>query len=288
MSLWSALLCAMRRQQKPRISTADLDRLLAGGSPGPDQRGLAALLDAAKAPASAAELAGERAAMAAYVAAYRDAVPTGAPTRKTSVRIPSLARAATMKVAAGVAVLAVGGTAVAAETGSLPSTAQHHAHNLFSGLGVPPPATAPAPSSAPPAGPGATTARPTSSPQVTTVAPRPGSPSAVPPAPAARGLCQAWHAARDKKNGKPMAAGSRRALAAMAGGVSGIPGFCASYLGGSSATPAPTPSVTSPTRPGNGSGNGNGNNGPGGSKNGEPGGNDTANAGVDGRAGPHD
>ena len=193
-----------------------------------------------------------------------------------------------MKVAAGVAVLAVGGTAVAAETGSLPSTAQHHAHSWFSGLGVPPPA--PAPSSAPPAGPGATTARPTSSPQVTTAAPRPGSTSAVPPAPAARGLCQAWHAARDKKNGKPMAAGSRRALAAMAGGVSGIPGFCASYLGGSSATPAPTPSVTSPTRPGNGSGNGNGNgnNGPGGSKNGESGGNDTANAGVDGRAGPHD
>ena len=53
MDLWGALHDAMRRRRNPRISSADLDRLIAGGSPGPGQDGLAALLDAAKAPASA-------------------------------------------------------------------------------------------------------------------------------------------------------------------------------------------------------------------------------------------
>ena len=78
MDLWGALHDAMRRRRNPRICSADLDRLLAGGSPGPGQGGLAALLDAAKAHASAAELAGERAAVAAFVAAYR-AAPSGTP-----------------------------------------------------------------------------------------------------------------------------------------------------------------------------------------------------------------
>jgi hypothetical protein len=254
--LLSALRHAMRRRRNPRISSADLDRLLSGGSPDPGQVGLAALLDAARAPATPGELAGERAAVAAFVAAHRSTAPTGTPKRRNRVRISSLARAATMKAAAGVAVLAVGGTAAAAGTGSLPRDVQQQAHSWFSGLGVPPPAPQSPPSTAPSAG-----ADPTSGPSAPSggapsarpgsAAPPPGSAGPVPPVPQARGLCRAWQVADGKKNGKPMKAGSRRELAALAGDEAKIPAFCAPYIAGPSAPPVPTPDVsTSPVPPG--------------------------------------
>ena len=201
-----------------------------------------------------------------------------------------------MKAVAGVAALVVGGTAVAAQAGSLPRGAQDRAHSWFSGLGVPPapPESRPSPA---PSGADPTTGPPTRSPGATV--PGPASPGPVPAAADARRLCHTWRVANDKKQGKPMAAGPRRELAALAGQESDIPAFCAPDLAGSSATPAPAPDVsTGPSRPGpeDGSGNGNGNgNGPGkgnggpkGGGTGKPGGNDTANAVVDGRAGPHE
>jgi hypothetical protein len=200
-----------------------------------------------------------------------------------------------MKVAAGVAVLAVGGTAVAAETGSLPPAAQHHAHGWLSALGVPPPDPRPLPPGAPSATADPATVDPTRSPAPGRAVPAPSPKSPVPATPKARGLCHAWQAANVKKNGKPMKAESGRMLAAMAGGASNIPGFCAPYLPKSSPAPAPTPSVTTgPTHPGNGNGNGNGgengngngNGGPKGSGSGKSGGNDTRTAVVNGRAGP--
>jgi hypothetical protein len=285
----------MRRRRNPRLYSADLDRLLSGGSPGPGQDGLAALLAAAKAPASAEELAGERAAVAAFVAAHRGAAPTGTPKRRSRVRIPSLARAATMKAAAGVAVLVIGGTAVAAQAGSLPRAAQDRAHSWFSGLGVPPPAPESPPSAPPSSGADPTTGPPARSPAAgPTTAPQ-ASDNPVAPAADARGLCHSWQAAGDKKKGKPMATGPRRALLALAGDESKIAGFCAPYLAGPS---APAPEVTTgPSRPGGGNGPGTGNDpepgkgadngGPKGGGKGKPGGNDTADAAVDGRAGPH-
>jgi hypothetical protein len=296
---WAAIREVMRRRRSPRLNRAETDRLLAGGPPGPDQRGLVALLDAAKAPPTVGEWAGEAAAVAAFVAAYRGAAP--APTEPGRVRIPSLARAATMKVAAGVAVLVVGGTAVAAETGALPDAAQHQAHGWFSVLGVPPPAPrSPSPEVPPPLSAGPTTVRPTSTPGPPTT-PTPGTSGFS--SSTARGLCLAWQADTAAEHGKAMTAKSRRALAALAGDESRIPAFCVRHLTESPSEPATTgqpttPGVTTgPSLPGNASGNApdgnasdnaNGDAGSQGSDAGEAGASPTAGAAVDGRAGPQD
>jgi hypothetical protein len=261
---------------------------------------LVALLDAAKAPPTVGEWAGEAAAVAAFVAAYRGAAP--APAEPSRVRIPSLARAATMKVAAGVAVLVVGGTAVAAETGALPDAAQQQAHGWFSVLGVPPPTPrAPSPEAVPPSGADPTTVRPTSTPGPPTT-PTPGSNGSS--SATARGLCLAWRADTATEQGKKMTAKSRRALAALAGDESKIPAFCARHLTESPSEPATTgqpttPGVTTgPSLPdnasgygpdGNGSDNGNANGaGSQGSDDGEAGASPTAGSAVDGGDSPHD
>lgn len=237
---------------------SDLDRLLAGGSPGPEDRGLAALLDAVTAPGSPQELSGERAAVAGFVALRRGAEQVATPTKRSRVRGPSLARAATMKVAAAVAVLTVGGTAVAAETGSLPSPAQHHAHRLFSGLGVPPPTTpvsgAQSRSTELPA------ARPSPSPAASSGAgaPMPSGPATVEPD--ALALCREWQASSDKKDGKPMAAESRRRLITLAGGKKAkIARFCAPLLAEPPTIPTPAPTAPMSPLPSDPAGNGNGN-----------------------------
>lgn len=167
-----------------------------------------------------------------------------------------------MKVAAGVAVLVVGGTAAAAETGNLPAAAQKQAHGWFSVLGVPPPSSSrPGPSDAErtvSAVPTHAQPAPTVAPGATTPSAGPGSPG--PDASAARGLCRAWQAAGSKPRGKSMAAASRRALADLAGGENAIAGFCARQLAdlGSPVTPTPSASATT-SHPGNGNGNGSGN-----------------------------
>jgi hypothetical protein len=157
-------------------------------------------------------------------------------------------------------------------------------------VGVPPPASVSPPSAIPDPTPAAST--PSAGAGVDPPVPGPKGPVAEA---RARGLCHDWRAASAKKHGKPMAVDSRRELAAMAGGDSRIADFCAPYLPTPSAAPEPTPEVTtSPSRPGRGKGNGNGNgngNGDGGPKGGiggKPGGNNTANAVVDGRAGTPD
>ena len=250
MGRWRALRDAMRVRRIPRIGPGDADRLLAGDPPGPELRGLAALLDAARAAPSPGELAGERAAVARFVAAYREAAPTSMPKGRNRARRPSPASAAAMKVAAFSAVLAVGGTAVAAETGHLPATAQRHAHDLFADLGVPAPQPvggSTTPVNTPGAG-HASTAVPSSS---------PASSPAVPSAsadPRARGLCRAW-AAQRQPHGKAMSAKSRRQLVELAGDESRIADFCAPHQD----TGTPEPSAT-PSNQGNGNGN-QGNNG---------------------------
>ncbi|GGQ79737.1 hypothetical protein GCM10010166_57310 [Couchioplanes caeruleus subsp. azureus] len=207
---------------------------MTGDPAGADHRGLAALLDAAKAPASPRELAGERAAVAAFVAAYRDAETTSLPRGRRRVRIPLPARTAAVKVAAGVAVLAGGGVALAAETGHLPAGAQQQAHRLFSAVGVP----APAPETTSARPPSPTSATP--SPQ-TSARSAPGpSPTGGPASadPAVPGLCRAW-AAQRTPHGKAMSADSRRDLIAAAGGEDRVADFCATQPGAPGTTPAP-------------------------------------------------
>lgn len=252
MNPWRALRDAMRVRRTPSIGPDDVDRLIAGEPTGPEHRGLAALLSAAKAPPSPGELAGERAAVADFVAAYREGQSTSLPTGRHRARKPMPARAAAVKVAASVAVLVVSGSAVAAETGHLPATAQRYAHDLFASVGVPAPRR-PARTAEPVVGhstPAATDPTGTTPPAHTSGAATPASPSAR-PEPAvtetpkgadARGLCEAWAAQREPQ-AKAMAAKSRQELVTLAGGEDRIPDFCAPLLdeeAAESASPAPS------------------------------------------------
>ncbi|MEV6602156.1 hypothetical protein AB0M36_35700 [Actinoplanes sp. NPDC051346] len=160
------------------------------------------------------------------------------------------------------AVLAGGGVALAAETGHLPAGAQHHAHRLFSAVGVPAPApetTSERPTTVRPSTAGPTTAHPAPS-----APPSPKAPGGPPSeAPNVRGLCQAW-AAQQEPHGKPMKGKSRQALIAAAGGEDRVTDFCVALLGTPTTTPAPgadpdrKPDHTGkPTAtPGNGKGHG--------------------------------
>jgi hypothetical protein len=225
---------SMRRDN--RIGLSEADRLVAGARPDPGMEGLAELLAAAKAPTPGADLAGEQAAVAGFRAARQSAVPAAPP------RVRNLAvRAIAMKGALAIAVLAFGGTALAARTGSLPDAVQERAHSLFSDVGVP----APGPDSttqvtrsevSPSASPA-----PTSSPG--------GSATPRPSEPATTGLCRAWDAARQDPPGKPVPAPDRRALANAAGGVPKIDAFCAGLLGKAS-KPTPPTATGPPTGPG--------------------------------------
>ncbi|WP_131745592.1 hypothetical protein, partial [Frankia sp. Cppng1_Ct_nod] len=111
----------MSTHRSLRIGKGDAERMLRGGpvdaKAGPDP--LADLLAAAAAPARAGELAGEEAAMAAFREARL--VPVAQTRRDSMIKI-GLAKLVTVKVAAvAVAATTVGGVAVAASTGVLPS-----------------------------------------------------------------------------------------------------------------------------------------------------------------------
>jgi hypothetical protein len=121
------------RPRARRLTAREAENLLAGRPPAPDRAGLARLLAAAAAPPRPGELAGERAAVEGFRRAYRP------PTDQRRRLAPALRRTALVKLSAVVAVLFLGGTALAAGTGELPAPAQQSAHDLFSPLGVPAP-----------------------------------------------------------------------------------------------------------------------------------------------------
>jgi hypothetical protein len=240
----------MRTWQTGRIGLDEADRLVSGDTTGPGREGLAALLDAANSPPTRGELAGESDAVARFAAARRGVVPPDPPRGEGHVRVSPSARAVAMKVAAGIVALAVGGTALAAEAGTLPATAQQHAHRLFSSLGVPAPTLGSRPLRS------GTGAGPSDDP---TTVPRPSrtpSPTVSASAPVAshRGLCRAW-AAEKKPHGRAMSAASRRALAAAAGGTDNIADYCRTLL---ITTPPPPSASPAPDHPGKGNGKGNG------------------------------
>jgi hypothetical protein len=259
----------MRTRRTRRIGPTEADRLVAGNPPDPDHRGLGVLLDAATAPPSVEELAGETAAVARYVAAFR--ATAAEPAARDRVRVPRSAKMIVTKVAAGVAILTAGGTAVAAETGNFPAGVQH----FFSALGVPAPDGGPQPT-ATGAGPapsrGSATPSPTPAPSRSGATPRPAETTALV-------LCRAWDDTRQKP-GNPMPAASRRALAAAAGGEKKIDGFCASLLAMSAAATT--------GQPGTGTGTGSGSTGNNGNGNGDDnGGNDNGNGNTGGNGNGH-
>jgi hypothetical protein len=205
---------------------------------------LSYLLAAAAAPPSSDELVG----LAAAVAAYERA---GLTTGETAVRAPRrswLTRSLAVKAAAGTAVLLMGGTALAAETGNLPNGAQQQAHDLFSGLGVPPPGVrvgaTPAPGDTPSAPP--------------TPAPAPSNHGRTisPSSPAALGLCRAWEASQNNPTGKKMAAEAFLDLSRAAGGEANIADFCAPLLDAGPAGNGQGPPSAKPSHPNEGKGHG--------------------------------
>jgi hypothetical protein len=195
------------------IRPEDVERALDGSGPWPP--GLARLVTAAQAAPGPGELAGEEAA----VTAFHRARTEPAPVRRT------LARVLAVKVAAGVAVLAVGGYAVAAASGAVPA---------------PPfvPERVPAPVQTTPANnPGGNR---TAAPQQPTPATGPGTPHR--PATSYAGLCRGYLNGPAGRDTPPM-----RDLVAAAGGADRVAAFCAAIgVPAPSAPPAAGPDQKPP------------------------------------------
>jgi hypothetical protein len=244
MDLWGALLSAMRTWRAHQISRRAVDRLIAGGSPGLDgHRGLGALLDAAKAPATSGELAGEQAAVEGFAAARRATQPARM-RGNNRAGVPLSVRTVAMKVAAAVAVLTVSGTALAARTGHLPAPAQRQAHAIFASLGVPAPTPEPL-----------TTPEPTSAPHPSTTRPQPSStpsptaPTTATAVPPMTDLCRQWQ-------DNTLTGTDRKTLRQAAGGEKKIDSYCAPLLtAAASPSPAPSGAPAESPKPGRGPGN---------------------------------
>jgi hypothetical protein len=239
----------MRTARTRRIGRHEADRLLAGQPTDPDHSGLRRLLAAAAATARPDELAGEGAILAEFAQAHRTRSSAN-PARRRHAAIPRIGRTAA-KVTVGCVLVAAGGTAFAAETGALPDRIQQQAHQLFSALGVPAPASSGTPRDGQPGTPGDHSSIGTNR------TPSPVGTTAVE-------LCQAWDAARKDPHGKAMSAERLHELLDVAGGERGVPTFCANVLAkaGSNGTPSepPAPGAATPSHPsGNGNGNGNDN-----------------------------
>jgi len=204
MRVWDALSHAMGTSRRHRIGSREAEQLLTADPHASAYPALSELLAAAAAPPRPDERVGLAAAVAAFEAAGQDARPSAAAVTRRRLFARS--------VAVGAAIVLFGGTAVAAETGSLPGAA----HKLFSAVGVPPPEADPTPSTA-------VRHVPTATP---VPVPTPSS-SRRPFLAEPRGLCRAWEARQKNPKKKPMPAESLRVLAAAAGGEERIGAFCA-------------------------------------------------------------
>jgi hypothetical protein len=237
MGFRDALSGAMRAFRGNRLGPREVEQLVSPERAGSAYPELSYLLSAAAAPPRADELAGHEAALAAFERAGLSTPVRTAPRRRM------LTRSIAVKAFAGAALMLLGGTALAAETGNLPGQAQQHAHDLFSALGVPAPV-----GNASPAGVGPQTPR--TSPAPTPKAGRTLSPSS----PAVPGLCRAWNAMQKNPKGKPMAAEAFRDLVSVAGGENRIQDFCEPFLApppAASPTPSPPRPKATPSHPGN-------------------------------------
>jgi hypothetical protein len=246
--MWDALLSKMLTARKRRIGPRQAEQMLSAPGSDATHPELSYLLAAAAAPPRSDELVG----LAAAVAAYERAGLTTGEMAVPAPRRSWLTRSVAVKAAAGTAVLLLGGTALAAETGNLPNGAQQHAHDLFSGLGVPPPGSGTGATPTPgatPSGPPTPTPSPTPSPSNHGRTISPSSPAAL-------GLCRAWEASQKNPTGKKMAAEAFRDLSRAAGGEKKIAEFCAPLLGSGPGEKGQGPPTAKPSDPGEGKGRG--------------------------------
>ncbi|MEU4689577.1 hypothetical protein [Actinoplanes sp. NPDC023714] len=253
----------------------DADRLAAGASSG--DPALNSLLDALRAPATPAESSRDQAMIAALAAERRRTLstrsPHPAPEKNPGAADPPArkrvrSRTVIASVAAAAALLAGSGTAVAARGGNLPAGVQQQAHRLFSGLGVPAPATGESPPASSPRSSAGSSPAPTPavtpSPVTEPAAPGGSSPAGSSPAGTSTtgsgattvAWCAAWQTAED--GGHPMNGRDRRDLTAAAGGAENVAAYCeaatttATTTGTASAPTSAGPSsgTTATTEPG--------------------------------------
>ncbi len=221
----TALIRAMIPARARRIGRREAEELLSRASGGPDRARLVHLLDLAARPALRDELAGRGAAVAGFLRVRAETPPVPPRPRLRTW----LSRALVVKGVTALAILLLGGVAVAAGTGQLPAEVQHGAHDLLNPLGVPVPDAH--------ASTGGTPTRPAAP------HPRPAPGNTTPAAdPALPGLCQTWQAGQKHGHGKDLDPGLVAKLAAAAGGTDQIADFCTAVLA-PSATPAPDPTA---------------------------------------------
>lgn len=214
--------------EPPAAGQDRLERLLDGRldpvSVPPADSGLARLLAAMTAPAAPDELAGERLAMATFAAVMRSHPPTHVPRRAAVA-----SKVFTMKAAAAalVAVLSVGGVAVAA-TGRLPGQASPVADQA--------PATTTAAHAAPHGLGRAAVANTGGTVEAGSTGGQ-GRESAAGPdatATARAGLCRAWQAGQGSDHGRRRDSVAFQALVAAAGGAGKVAAYCADVTPGPS------------------------------------------------------
>lgn len=240
MASWGAFFRVMATTRARRIGRREAEELLSGARTAADRDALIRLLDLAAAPPQPAELASREATVRALVQTYREAFQAAQTRRRSGLSL--LSKAIGVKVFAGLIVLALGGVAVAATTGSLPPPVQHGAHNLLSPLGVVvPDGKAPRPDKD-----SGDTPRQSNSPSPTHTP----STSADPSGPAIHRLCQAWQAQQKGPASKSMDPAAFQKLAAAAGGADKVPTFCATVLDQQQPRPGgPPSSKAKPVKP---------------------------------------
>ena len=205
------------------------DRRRRNGGPGHGLGDVGTLLAAAIDRAHPRELVGEEAAVAAFRAAHRGSVRAAARNRGLGPLPGLVAGSLTAKIAISLGALSLGGIAVAAETGSLPTPAQSAAHRVFRAVGVP-------------------DADQQASDHVNNRGGQPtqshgNGPDLTATSPAVAGLCQAYAAGNKGEHGKALDSTAFQALATAAGGEDEIEAFCAGVLASQSAAPSPGPSA---------------------------------------------
>jgi hypothetical protein len=221
-----------------------LDQLLEGrldpGSAPPGYGGLARLLAAVAAPATAQELAGEQRALASFATVMRSHPPTLA-----SRRIAGPRKVLTMKAAAAalVAVLSLGGVTAAAG-GLLPDQASPVADQATATTGADAAAHGLGKAAAAELGGSAQAASANAQGQASAAGPDASGTARA-------GLCRAWQAGQGADNGSRMDAVAFQALVEAAGGADHIAAYCEDVTPGSSAgtngtTQASPPSVSAP------------------------------------------
>lgn len=201
------------------------DRRRRNDGPGHGLGDVDALIAAATDRAHPRELAGEDAAVAAFRAAHRlSAGRTG--RNRRLVPVPAfVAGSLTAKIAISLGILSLGGIAVAAETGSLPTPAQSAAHRVFRAVGVP-----------------AADQRASDEGGQPTQSHGDGQQLDA-TSPAVTGLCLAYLVGSKDEHGHAMDSTALQALATVAGGEDKIEAFCAGVLAGPSSTPSASPSA---------------------------------------------